>query len=296
LAELNVQLKTLGLEKALLVPANPALGRTMVNGIYYYNDHPIHLSSFSKDPEFAIKSSKVLEMLRANGGNVKLTNKSVSVEGPGVYVGEAANEGDLHHWANIHEKDMLAVGGSGFFRALLAHHLPATKLGLKKTVKKPGKLSLFVCGSTFSKSRANIKHIHTNGGPVNYIPVVQDPVEDDSYQEWIDETVSLIKSNCTAIIAINESAFSELTVSALELREKTAHLVSGILKKVKVNELYIEGGSTAAAVIRKLGYTIFTPVEELAPGVIRMAINGNPKLCVTVKPGSYNWPDNVWKF
>ena len=36
------------------------------------------------------------------------------------------------------------------------------------------------------------------------------------------------------------------------------------------------------------------PIQELDTGVIRMVIEGAPDFCLTTKPGSYFWPDNVW--
>ncbi|MBD0288263.1 MAG: four-carbon acid sugar kinase family protein, partial [Flavisolibacter sp.] len=47
LPELTAQLEQLKLQKALLVPANPALNRTLSNGTYYIEGKPIHLSDFS---------------------------------------------------------------------------------------------------------------------------------------------------------------------------------------------------------------------------------------------------------
>src|SRR3990170_4475510 len=52
--ELTAQLKVLDLTRALLVPANPSLGRTIHNGTYFIHDQPVHLTAFSTDPEFPV--------------------------------------------------------------------------------------------------------------------------------------------------------------------------------------------------------------------------------------------------
>src|ERR1700761_4620702 len=52
IAELKAHLQALDFQSALMVPANPALGRTIRDGHYYLNGEPIHESSFSADPEF----------------------------------------------------------------------------------------------------------------------------------------------------------------------------------------------------------------------------------------------------
>src|SRR5687768_13217497 len=63
-AELEVQMKVSGKQTTLLVPANPNLARTIKNGTYFFNDQPIHQSSFSTDPEFAVTNSNIQEMLK----------------------------------------------------------------------------------------------------------------------------------------------------------------------------------------------------------------------------------------
>ncbi|HUP10623.1 MAG TPA: four-carbon acid sugar kinase family protein, partial [Niastella sp.] len=51
LAEMRAQLSLSGFEKAVLVSANPALGRTISDGQYYLQGKPVHESSFSHDPD-----------------------------------------------------------------------------------------------------------------------------------------------------------------------------------------------------------------------------------------------------
>ena len=47
LEETKVMVDTLQLKGAILVPANPALGRVIIDGIYYINEEPIQSTSFS---------------------------------------------------------------------------------------------------------------------------------------------------------------------------------------------------------------------------------------------------------
>jgi uncharacterized protein YgbK (DUF1537 family) len=170
LAEITAQLRVLGLKRALLVPANPALGRTITGGIYYYKDQPIHLSSFSHDPEFAISSSDVLKMLRAKDASVVVKNAAEQLPGSGVIVGEATSVDDLKAWSTRIDAGTLAAGASGFFSALLDAMGIKGSAANKPEAKEYGRLVLFVCGSTFNKSRNAIKQIKNNGGPVSYMP------------------------------------------------------------------------------------------------------------------------------
>ena len=67
-----------------------------------------------------------------------------------------------------------------------------------------------------------------------------------------------------------------------------------VLRRRTVSEVFAEGGATAAAVIRRLGWTRLTVVRELAPGVATMDAEGTPGGRITLKPGSYAWPGAIW--
>jgi uncharacterized protein YgbK (DUF1537 family) len=72
-----------------------------------------------------------------------------------------------------------------------------------------------------------------------------------------------------------------------------AQLVFEVSKEVEINELLIDGGATVYSIAEKMGMQKFFPVQELAPGVVRMKIEGKENLFVTIKPGSYLWPEKL---
>jgi D-threonate/D-erythronate kinase len=272
-AELNAQLKLMGLQKALLVPANPNLGRTIRNGTYFFNELPVHQSSFSIDPEFAVTSSDLKEMLKAQ---VHVAKVNSAMPSSGIIVGEASDMKDIDSWAEQCNGEILPAGASGFFTALLSRY---KKQSRAVQVYEPSSPLLYVSGTTFKKSSDSIKKIKAGGGPVSYQPA--------------DEIPELLKTYGKAILAIDPGIRYE---NAVALREETAQIVEKILKENKVGEILIEGGSTARAIFERLGYTSFYPVQELAPGVVRMKVKEQDGIFVTVKPGSYAWPEGTWKF
>ncbi|MCU7551894.1 hypothetical protein OCK74_22430 [Chitinophagaceae bacterium LB-8] len=299
LPEINAQLKQLNLHKALLVPANPALGRTLTNGMYYINGQPIHESGFSKDPEFAIKSSRVADMLHAHDEPLYVISNQEPLPESGIIVGEAQTTDDLNRWASQIDTDTLIAGAAGFFSALLdkMNLEPRTSIESEDTIF--GKPALFVCGTAFGKSVEAIKSIKKKGGPVSYMPkeiIASSNPADSYYQQWSDEVVSLLAAKGKAIIAIDEKTTKDIDLSTADLREKTAQAVEYILEKVYVRELLVEGGSTASTIIKKLQFNRFFPIKELMPGVIRMSVEGKDDFYLTLKPGSYDWPAHIWKF
>jgi uncharacterized protein YgbK (DUF1537 family) len=104
-------------------------------------------------------------------------------------------------------------------------------------------------------------------------------------KKWINKTADIIKKNGKAVIAIKET-----TASALTLRTVMSKAVREILKRKTVKEIFIEGGSTAAAILQELDIKKLLPVNELQRGVVRMKVND---LFITVKPGSYKIPEQI---
>ena len=298
-AELTAQLDILNYEMALVVPANPSLGRTIRDGTYFYNNRPIHQSSFSIDPEFPVKHSGILKMLGVIDGAVLVINPHNKFSEHRIIVGEVTDNDDLKLWAKRIDKKILPAGSSGFFSAILDSINTEQSNREEARIREPGQTTLFVCGSTFNKSRDAILEIKHRGGPVSYMPeniLQSDENDDENYQLWSNEIAAFIHSKGKAIVAIDPVSVEGLSVSAAMLREKTAIVVDRIFKQEDIHELFIEGGSTAAAIIKKLEFKTFIPVEELALGVVRMQVKEREGLFITVKPGSYDWPGAVWNF
>ncbi|MDB4922060.1 four-carbon acid sugar kinase family protein [Mucilaginibacter sp.] len=297
IAELNVQLKHFGIKTALLVPANPALGRTLTNGNYFIDGQPINLTSFAHDPEFSVTSADVHRMLHVNKGEVAILANHEALLQPGIIVGECITENDLKLWANKVCEKVLLAGGSGFFTAILE------SLGLEVQTNKKhidfGKNALFICGSTFIKSRQLVNQVKNENGPVSYMPIeivkLANPPE-SLFEQWADEVASLINLHKKAIVAIHENTTTSMEVITGSLREKKARLVKKVFQRLKLNELLIEGGSTAASIIKQLNFDRFIPIQEFSTGVIRMKVDKHEDLFLTLKPGSYDWPPHIWNF
>jgi uncharacterized protein YgbK (DUF1537 family) len=296
-AEMRAQMRMMGLDKALLIPANPRLDRTIRDGHYYLQGRPVHLSSFSIDPEFAITSSDIQDMLRTREAPVSIRKATEALPAEGIVVGEVSTTGDLAAWAERIEGQIFAAGAAGFFAAILdkiyATGLASNEQGMIRSALTSGHPGLIVCGSTFRQSRETIQKIRAKGGPVSYMPAHLASLQPDSeadYDRWGDEVVSLIRSTGRAIIAVAPEDSVDGPGAARLLRERTARFVQKVFDRIDIRELFIEGGSTAYAILGQTGLHTFFPLEEIATGVIRMRVGEKPSLSVTVKPGSYTWP------
>jgi hypothetical protein len=70
--------------------------------------------------------------------------------------------------------------------------------------------------------------------------------------------------------------------------------VKRVADRITLNEILIEGGSTTSEILKHMNIKKLIPFHELDTGVIRMKVDGVPGLCITTKPGSYLWPQNMW--
>lgn len=295
--EINILLKELNLNKALIVPANPSLGRTIVDGNYYFNSELIHLSSFSKDPEFAIKSSDVKKMVRSNKETVQVFKHYETLLNEGIFIGEVKHQEDINSWASLIDHRFLAVGAGDFFLAILnKRNIPLNDRSQNNKIEFGSPL-LFVSGTTFNRSVETIIEIKQNNGPVSYMPkaiVLANDLNEIDFQNWSNEIVSFISTQKKAVIAIDNNTTIGTNVTALSLRQKMAKCVQLVINKITVHELFIEGGSTASAIIEILNLNCFYPTHEIIRGVTRMQVDKQPDLHITVKPGSYDWPKGIF--
>ncbi|HVS96579.1 MAG TPA: four-carbon acid sugar kinase family protein [Puia sp.] len=293
-AELSAHLQELGLPLALLVPANPSLGRTIRDLHYYVHDQPVHLTAFATDPEFPVTSSNVHDMLPTRELAVHVRKPTDELPARGIVVGEVRDSNDLQRWAARLPGEALPAGGAEFFTAVLeargeaakpptanppAAKPPTAKPPTATPAWEPGKPQLFVSGSTFDSSRALIRATFDSGGPVCYM-----------CDDWAAAVTATLRSEGKAVMAIDAAHRGH---TARQLRALTADTVAAILQSSTPAELIIEGGSTAYAILEKQGWHSLTPEQELAPGTIRMRVTGTPGLFITVKPGSYRWPESI---
>ncbi len=298
LEELVSIIKASHIEKVLLVPANPSFGRTISEGQYFINNKPLHKTGFSEDPEFALSSSNVLKILGDSEtiDTVVLKDEAKFPE-QGVIIGEAENDSDLTKWALKVKENILPAGAAGFFAALLEQNGYLAKKNYDAKLMKLGKIRLYVCGSSFTLSRNTVEDAKKEGRIVCEMP-------DDLFSgkgnseviltKWTSEITEYFKSHNSIIVAINQPIILK-DGFAKRLREITALIVKGVLENVPVEELFIEGGATTSAIVRMLNFKKFVPVQEVAPGVIRMQVKDKTNMFITLKPGSYLWPSKIWQ-
>jgi uncharacterized protein YgbK (DUF1537 family) len=253
----------LGSNKAIIAAANPSLGRTITNGQYYLNGIEITKTDFVNDPEFPIKTNFVQQIL--NDSSVEVLPVNAILPFQGMIVAEANTVSDMQYWADHIDAGFALVGAGDFFTALLD----------KKYAKHPplqpilGTPFLHVVGSAFESVKKRVANWKLQARSIKQLHPFFSLVE-------MNDSVYLL------IIERNTNAHS-----AFALREAMALVVQKLIQDLRITELFIEGGSTAAAILKQLQIQLLEPVNELSRGVVRMKTK---EMYVTVKPGSYQLP------
>lgn len=292
-AETEVLLNRLSFAKALLVPANPSLGRTIRDGHYFVQNVPICETSFAKDPEFAMTSSLVTNMIK-NGTAVQVAKCHEALPEEGIVIGEATCEADVFSWVNQVQSNTLMVGAGDFFKALL-ENISSEKNDTSEAFKILTDKVLYVSGTTFEGSVTAIKKTSLEQGNVSYLPVelFTEVNKEALLHKWAREITQLMSQHDKVIIAFGE--LTEFSPSPSQLAQWMAAVVKEVLSLTSIDSLLIEGGATAAAIMKKLALSRFIPTKVYAPGIIQMKCL-EKSFYLTIKPGSYAWSKDVWEF
>jgi uncharacterized protein YgbK (DUF1537 family) len=278
--ELALQLRIFGLTRALVLPANPSLGRVIKNGQYFVEGIDISKTGFAKDPEFAITTPDVRQMLRTGNANML---KRGDMPGDGINVGEAGDLSDVQYWAEQVNEEFLPAGSGDFFNAILNRKYRKKEKNVAPVLQKP---HLYVSGTSFAKNRALIKRQGHHCTAYITADMITGRGGENS---WLEKAGAILKKHQQLIIAFDETV-DESGTEAIQLRAAIAAYTKKVISLFDIKELLIEGGSTAAAIFNVLGISSMQPVHEWQRGVVQMKAG---PLMVTVKPGSYDLPEAI---
>jgi uncharacterized protein YgbK (DUF1537 family) len=283
---------------ALLVPQNPSRKRTIENGIYRINGVPLDQTAFANDPIHPARSADVLERLgRSATQPIRCLAPDDDLPPDGIAVGAARTVEDVRRWARLFAEDaltptlsgstgsgrktILPVGGADFFQAILEAHGRRVIRSIIATIS--GYPRLFVCGSA---SHADlVARARAAGASVCAMTEIEVP-------SWHEQTLSALETRGAAV-AVVDLPIDRSSGAPQRIELALAELVAAVLSRQRVEHLFLEGGTTASAICRRMGWNELEICGELATGVVQMRTAGGQTL--TVKPGSYPWPHAVWQ-
>lgn len=279
-------------DNVLLQPSNPSAGRCITGGIYMISGVPLDKTSFACDPEFPAVSSSVEELLRIRSERqIPVITGKFSNDFSGINVPDCTSESSMRKDLSKSLKGRIYAGSAAFLAAYLEviHGLKIKPNKVEFSLKSNN--SFMVCGSTHEYSREYRRQAAVKGIPLCSFPeyLLGKSANEKDIEDWAVGIMPFFGKNRLMILTLGDNivAFEN---SALILRERMAFVTSLILKRCIVRELFVEGGATAFAILARQGWKYLLPLQELAPGVVRMKV-AQQDVYITVKPGSYSWPD-----
>ncbi len=284
LASTRMMMTACGSGRAFILPANPSRKRTVQHGVYYIDGVPLNNTLFADDPEYPARSSDVAELL---GEGVRTIEPYQALPTEGIYAGNCATPEEMETQVAKADEDTLLVGAADSFLCFLqaqgfstAGSPPARKLSLSSGM-------IVVCGSTADNtevfSRVSLPHCR--------MPREVFEGRGDE-QAWIESIRREYTEKGSVMLSVGHPPAGGHD-TALRLRKLMARATSDLLKTRLPGELIVEGGATAFALIEEMGWSSFGVTDEIAPGVVRLSIDGLPGTCLTLKPGSYPWGEII---
>ena len=291
--ELEIQLQLTGKNKAMIVAANPSVGRTIVHGRYFVDSLPLDETSFADDPDFPVCSASVTDIVKSSGFPVVSLGLNDALPDSGLFIADVTSQEDLVAWTARINDEMIVAGGSGFFDALLGTIYNPKVLSGHPDLSF-GESTLFIFGSKYPKQISLLEKFYNNNVVRINMPegIYYNSEQSANLLEvWSNDVVAQLMNGNSVMITIDHEPENEEEGLSLRLRENIGQLVANVEAKFDLIDLFIEGGATTSVVLKYLNVSNLIPFKEADFGVIQMKADGYPNLCITTKPGSYLWPE-----
>ncbi len=303
-AELCAVKNALGISRLPFIPAYPALGRTVEEGILYIDGVPAARTALGKDPFNPLPGSEVFKIL---------AQTDVSGEADGIEIFDARTEQDLQRIGQALGNRVLHCGGSGGFAQVLAKTLlssPAAEQGgrdaaecerhlrSRKDRLQPCQRLLLVCGSIHEKALEQVRYAARRG----YTVLTSGAGSLKEVQEAVSEALRTrgfcVLSTCDCEKAPpagdqDGAAQDEARDQGSVMRE-TAAIVREIFAAGGADSLCVFGGDTLLDMMDALGIRALNVRCELLPGVVLAegGYRGKP-VPVISKAGSFGPADVI---
>jgi uncharacterized protein YgbK (DUF1537 family) len=289
-AELDALVVGARARAALVCPAFPAMGRTVVHGLLSVHGVPVHHSPIGSDPDYRASTSDLVEMLAGRSAlpvsllplkEVRGTAADLARaarERRGLVVVDAETDADLRalvHAAHGHS-DLILAGSAG-----LAHAASAAWGHAATVPDLPAGSCLVVAGSRHPATRDQIAALERAG--ITGLRVEQ------SGGVSTRSAVQRLREGDAAFIASAEA----LEGTREEMAARLGAAAGAVLAEVVPDLLVVTGGDTALALLRALGARrlelVGAPASGLALG--RLVLDARPPITVLTKAGGFGAAD-----
>ncbi len=279
-AEIDAVLDAMGRKTALVLAQNPSRGRCVTRGHYRVDGLALDQTPFRNDPEFPRLTDDIVRYVQSDRRKVILRDPGDALIYGAINVASAATMAEVDAWADTLDQTVLPIGAADLMTSFVRG------LGLPERTDPPitfGLPRLIVAGSASAYARSLPAKAVSLG-----IPAV---AMCDDELEWTVQLVSALGSSGIVLMHVGREVTGGLAV-AERIQAGIARCVAQVVRACGTADLLVDGGATASAVIRELGWRELIVRAEVSPGVVALQSESPTRL--TIKPGSYAWPDAVW--
>ncbi|WP_243788519.1 3-oxo-tetronate kinase [Saccharopolyspora gloriosae] len=274
-------LDQLGAERAVVVPAFPATGRTVHRGHLFVGDQPLAESPMRDHPLTPMRDSNLLRLLTPQTRRpVRLIGHDVVRAGAeavraelaetesALVVVDAATDADLVTIAEATAQDPVLTGGAGLALGLTGPHPDSARADSAGSGP-----AVVLAGSASAATRSQVAHaksvlpsrkLDIAALRADFDGAVAELVEFARAQWAVDPDLPPL------IYAVDEGDELEPSQSATpagELLERALARCAGELVVLGARRLLVAGGETSGAVVLALGATALHVGAQIAPGV-----------------------------
>lgn len=294
LAETQAVAAALGKRTVLLIPANPGKGRIIRGARYLINGVPLDETPFADDPERAVTTARVDALLRCEGdAGVIVLDENQKIQTDSFNVPDVTDAKHLQDRAGEVDDTVLPAGAVEFFEALLARDAPAPK-ARAETSQSLSSRRLFVCGSHAAWTSSRPEQCADRGIPVVTMPhtLFGDDPSDADLDRWTAAAVEAFNDSTRVMVAIGGERSD--AIDPRRLVHHLANTVEQIMQRLTIGRLFLEGGATAAAIVRHMGWRRLRVMAPVASDIVPLCVMEQSAPVLFIKPGSYPWPDGTW--
>jgi uncharacterized protein YgbK (DUF1537 family) len=292
-AEVEAVMNQLKLESALLLPANPSLGRTIKDGHYFLRGRPLHKTEFAHDPHFPRRSSHVLRLVKIpEKFSMRLAGNDRLLAAGTIVVGDSETSAQVQDWTGSFSLQMLPSGGSEFFNALLNLNWPVIENKGQTLLESSKAKEFFVVGTATESARKFVTAQRRRK-----VPVFSLPLELAWGAEFLPLAVEAVTQRVLAAFESKPRVILQVGLPPVRdpdvargLSNQVVCVAERVLRQMRTGRVFAEGGATAAELVRRMSWPRLDVLCEHAPGVATLAVGDAPELQLTIKPGTYVWP------
>ena len=319
-AEIDAVMDAMNIRTALIAPAFPHYGRTIIDGVHYLNGTPLSETSLARDPVSPMLESELdailrrqtkrnighisLAKLRAGGHPLRSSVKELLENGAELVTFDTETEADLQTIANLAFElpEALVAGSTGLAQYMAEGWRIGREENRAPALRQEAPL-LFVAASASPVTAEQIERLLKHGGAYSVLLEPWKLVETHG-KERIEEAYKALAMGKDVVLHLDSSVTerehsariaAEHGIAREEFSRKIVLAMASLAKELLdtgiPGGLFMTGGDTAKTLCTALESNGMELIGEIEPGIPYGWLTGARKLLTATKAGAFGTTD-----